>query len=129
MDSGKSAVWHDWPGAVENVNYIFADQIQRTIVLATDRGLFSSSDDGSSWQRLGSGLPAGNVEQFLQATGLFVATLGDGGVYVSRDQGRTWQRVDRDAERSHFTGLAEVKPDMVIAGSQSEGLLRLTLTP
>jgi photosystem II stability/assembly factor-like uncharacterized protein len=129
MDSGKTAVWRDLPATVLNVNNIFAVQRQRSILLATDRGLFSSSDEGSSWQRLGSGLPAGNVEEFLRAAGLFVATLGDGGVYVSRDQGGTWQRVDRDAERGHLTGLAEVEPGKVIAGSQSEGLLRLTLAP
>ncbi len=129
MDSGETAVWRDLPGAVQNVNNIFADQHQRSILLATDRGLFASRDDGSSWQRQGSGLPTGNIEGFLNATGLFVATLGDGGVYVSRDQGGTWQRVDRDAERSHFTGLAEVGLGKIIAGSQSEGLLRLTLAP
>jgi photosystem II stability/assembly factor-like uncharacterized protein len=129
MDSGRTAVWRDLPGAVQNVNSIFADQHQRTIVLATDRGLFASSDEGSSWQRQGSGLPAGNVEEFLQTTGLLVTTLGDGGVYVSRDQGGTWQRLDRDADRGHFTGLAEVGHGTVITGSQSEGLLRLTLAP
>ena len=129
MDSGKTAVWRDLPAAVQNVINIFADQHQRSILLATDHGLFATSDEGSSWQRLGSGLPAGNVEEFLQATGLLVVTLADGGVYVSRDQGGNWQRVDRDAERGHFTGLAEVEPGKVIAGSQSEGLLRLTLVP
>jgi photosystem II stability/assembly factor-like uncharacterized protein len=129
IDSGKTAVWRDSPGVVQNVNNIFTDQHHRAIVLATDRGLFSSSDEGSSWQRLGTGLPAGNIEEFLQATGLFVVTLSDGGVYVSRDQGGTWQRLDRDAERGHFTGLAEVEPGTVMAGSQSEGLLRLALVP
>jgi len=129
MDSGETAVWRDLPGAVQNVNGIFVDQRQRSILLTTDRGLFASSDEGSSWQRPGSGLPAGNVDEFLQATGLLVVTLADGGVYVSRDQGGTWQRVDHDAERGHFTGLADVGPGKVIAGSQSEGLLRLTLAP
>lgn len=128
VDSGKTAAWRDLPGTVQEVNWISAEQ-QEIILIATDHGLFASNDAGISWQRCEGGLPAGNVEKVLQAPGLLVATLGNGGVYVSRDRALTWQRVDHDAERGHFTGLAEEQPGKVIAGSQSEGMLRLALVP
>ena len=65
------------------------------------------------------------MEWWLDGKGLEVAALGGGGVYLSRDRGTNWTRVDRDAERSRFSGLAEVGPETILAGSESEGLLQL----
>lgn len=125
-DSGKTALWHDLPASVEHAKTIVAiDGPEPLLLLATDRGLFASTDSGNTWQRRESGLPPGRVEQLLHADDLVVVTLADGGVYISHDRSATWQRVDRDAGRSRFVGLAEVAPGRILAASQSEGVLEL----
>jgi photosystem II stability/assembly factor-like uncharacterized protein len=127
-DSGKTAVWHDLPASVEHPKAIVpVETPEASVLLATDRGLFASIDNGNTWQRRESGLPSGRVEQLLPAGGLIVATLADGGVYISRDGSATWQRVDRDAERGHFVGLAHVAAGKILAASQSEGILELSV--
>lgn len=99
------------------------------LFIGTDHGLRSSSDEGNTWQAGMSGLPEGNIEQLAGALDLLLATLGDGGIYVSEDQGANWRRIDRDTERSFFTGLAVVGSGLAVAGSQSEGILRVALKP
>jgi len=63
------------------------------------------------------------VDQWSRAPGALVVTERDGGVYVSADKGVSWTRIDQDGQRGTFTGLAVVD-GAVLAGSQSEGLLR-----
>lgn len=129
QDAGKTVVWRDTPASGKQVRWaeIAFPSGNPAIFLGTDRGLLKSTDGGLQWKLQEDGLPAGLVENWLHRENLWVATLRGGGLYVSRDQGSSWARVDRDAERGEFTGLVEVEPGVVLAASQSEGLLRLNL--
>jgi photosystem II stability/assembly factor-like uncharacterized protein len=126
-DDGKTAMWRDLPSNIQAVNWMASGSDEKTLFLATDHGLYASGDEGVSWQKREAGLPSGRIEEQLQNGDLFMATLADGGMYVSQDRGMNWNRVDRDTERGHFTGLAAVATGVVVVGSQSEGLLQLTL--
>jgi photosystem II stability/assembly factor-like uncharacterized protein len=128
-DDGDTATWRDLPVAGERVAWINVADFgrERVIYLGTNEGVFSTQPEGSSWQKVAGGLPAGLVEQWLSRAGLRAATERDGGFYVSQD-GNSWTREDRDAERSRFTGLVASPNGGILAGSQSEGLLRLDLT-
>jgi photosystem II stability/assembly factor-like uncharacterized protein len=128
-DGGATAVWNDLPVAAPAVRWIDISMAKEgwRVFLGTDQGLYQSSDRGTHWERREAGLPAGRLEQWLVTSSLRVATLREGGMYASRDDGKTWQRVDYDAERGRFTGLVETDPGVLAIGSQSEGVLRLSL--
>jgi photosystem II stability/assembly factor-like uncharacterized protein len=125
-DGGNTAIWSDLPVAADRVLWLDATQsADKTMYLGTDEGIFSLRLAGGSWQRLAGGLPAGRVEQWLREPGTWAASEGDGGLYVSQDAGNSWKRVDGDQERGTFTGLVATPDGALLAGSQSEGLLRL----
>jgi photosystem II stability/assembly factor-like uncharacterized protein len=127
VDGGETASWRDLPVANEQVLWLDAAESgpPKIIFLGTSIGLFASQDAGASWQKAANGLPAGQMDLWLRAPGIWVASEQDGGMYISRDQGKSWMRVDRDSERGHFTGLVVTKNGALLAGSQSEGLLQL----
>lgn len=128
-NGGETAAWKDLPVLGEEVMWLDAAQsgTEKTLYLGTSEGLFVWRSTDSRWDQVRGGLPAGQVERWLRAPGVWVLTERGGGVYVSRDDGSTWQRVDRDRERSRFTGLARTGDGTILAGSQSEGLLELKL--
>lgn len=76
----------------------------RTLLLATDHGLFRSEDRGATWDPSGDGLPHSDVEEVAAApsnAAVVYCTLRtkarddepfDGGVYRSDDGGRTWRQ-------------------------------------
>jgi photosystem II stability/assembly factor-like uncharacterized protein len=125
-DGGKTAVWRDLPVPMENIVWVdVADGgTNPPIYLGSSHGLFLSKDAGASWQQFGTGLPIGPVEQWLRGPDVWAVSEEGGDFYVSRDRGLSWQRADSNAERSTFSGLAALPDGGVLAGSESEGLLR-----
>lgn len=127
MDRGETATWRDLPENAEHLVWLDVAEPDdgKKIYLSTDKGVFWSSAEDSSWHPMEGGLPAGRVEESLRRPELWVVSERNAGLYVSRDHGVTWKRVDRDPERGEFTGLVGTASGAILAGSQSEGLLRL----
>ncbi len=128
-DGGETAKWHDLPVPNESAFWLDAAEsgAHSTVYLGTASGLYLSQDSGVHWQRTKNGLPAGQVDQWLRGSGIWALTEGDGGMYISHDEGSTWERVDEDSERGRFTGLVRTGSGAMLAGSQSEGLLRMEI--
>jgi photosystem II stability/assembly factor-like uncharacterized protein len=125
LDGGASATWSDLPVAAEHVVWVDAGIGAREVIyLGTDKGVFSSRDE-KSWQLVGGGLPSGHVTAWLRGSALWAASERDGGFYISPDSGSSWKRIDGDSERGQFTGIVETQDGAFLAGSQSEGLLRV----
>ncbi len=124
-DAGKSVVWRDLPIDLQSANEILWDSQPSSIVfLASDRGLYYSSDAGGQWSLLQGGLPVAVIEHVWRATSGLVATLAEGGAYTSADGMGNWTRLDQDAERGRMNGWAEPVAGEWVFGSQSEGVLR-----
>jgi photosystem II stability/assembly factor-like uncharacterized protein len=130
-DAGATAVWRDLPVPGNEVRWLASGvgREEPAFFLGTDKGLYQSRTGGVQWSLTEGGLPRGRIERWLEGQKLEVATLGGGGVYLSSDRGTSWTRVDGDAERGRFSGLAEVGPETILAGSESEGLLELNTGP
>lgn len=125
-DGGETAIWQNLPVTNERVNWLDVVESAATAVyLGSATGLFVSRDGGARWERIAAGLPEGRMESWLRTSKFWLATEGEGGVYLSADRGNSWQRIDRDSERGRIAGLVLTKGGTVLAGSQSEGLLRL----
>jgi photosystem II stability/assembly factor-like uncharacterized protein len=124
----ESARWRDLPVADGQVLFMDVSESNPdwTIFLGTTAGLYLDSGENAPWKAVQGGLPRAAVTHWLRAERLWVATERSGSTYVSRDQGVNWVRVDGgDWERGQFTGLVRTGPEMVLAGSQSEGVLQL----
>jgi photosystem II stability/assembly factor-like uncharacterized protein len=131
VNGGESAVWRDLPVSDSEVFWLDVEKAtsgaNATLFLGTGRGMYISRDAGATWTPVQGGVPSASIGHLLRDSTFWVVTERGGEVYVSRDQGSNWQRVDQDAERGQFVGLLAAGPDAILAGSQSEGLLRLTL--
>jgi photosystem II stability/assembly factor-like uncharacterized protein len=79
-------------------------------------GLYRSMDGGSTWAKLGGGLPEGNLGKIAVAIApsspnVVYAAIGDadGGLYRSENRGTTWTRVN-DLRTSYWYGNIYVDP-------------------
>jgi photosystem II stability/assembly factor-like uncharacterized protein len=79
-------------------------------------GIYRSMDGGSTWEKLGGGLPEGILGKIAMAIApsspnVVYAAIGDedGGLYRSQDRGATWERVN-DLRTSYWYGNIYVDP-------------------
>jgi photosystem II stability/assembly factor-like uncharacterized protein len=99
----------------------------KTIFLATDRGVYRSLDGGETWAQASAGLPLGQYEGTPQSVralrfhdGRLYAALVKGGLYVSDDQGETW----RSSMTEGPTVLVETSPTATPIPRASDGMAR-----
>ena len=81
-----------------------------------DSGIYRSMDGGTTWEKLGGGLPEGVLGKTAIAIAksspnIVYAAIADrdGGLYRSEDRGRTWTRVN-DLTTSYWYGNIYVDP-------------------
>jgi photosystem II stability/assembly factor-like uncharacterized protein len=79
-------------------------------------GIYRSMDGGTTWEKLGGGLPEGILGKIAIAIAksspnVLYAAIGDtdGGLYRSEDRGVTWERVN-DIRTSYWYGNIYVDP-------------------
>jgi photosystem II stability/assembly factor-like uncharacterized protein len=130
-NGGETAVWRDLPVTDSQVFWLDLplSGANTSLLLGTGKGMYLSRDAAATWTLVQGGLPQASLGRCLHDLNFWVVTERGGGVYVSRDQGTTWQRVDQDSERGQFAGLLSTGPNIILGGSQTEGLLELTLPP
>lgn len=99
----------------------------KIILVATDAGLFRSSDMGGNWDRKGSGLPYNvPITSVRMMPGdpsrVFAAAPSSGRVYVSRDAGNTFEALE-------VTGLNGRSPRaLVFAARKGAATLELVVS-
>ena len=117
-DTGVSDVLLD----PKNPDVVYAAATQRRrrvgqlIGGGPEGGVYKSTDAGRSWDKLGGGLPTGNVGGIALAidgrtnpTEIFALAVAQGeqtGLYRSRDDGRSWERIGRSEGRGGRGGAA-----------------------
>ncbi|HVS00039.1 MAG TPA: hypothetical protein VMW27_25660 [Thermoanaerobaculia bacterium] len=94
----------------------------QTVYLRTSLGLLRSSDDGVSWSRIGTSLPAIEVvlpDRSLPGV-LWAATQR--GLYRSADEGGTWQLAAFDSRNLRALGIDPLDPDIFLVALRGDPL-------
>lgn len=99
-----------------------------TVYAATLKGLYTTTDGGQSWQRIGNSLP----DQFFSDLVLDPATPGvvyvtsREGIHKSRDHGQTWSAVNKGLTNLNVRALAisQTDPSTLYVGTNRAGLFQ-----
>jgi hypothetical protein len=129
-DAGRSWRWRDLP--LESYGALRLGVADATTLLATSpSGLYISRDDGVTWTKAQSGLPASAIRDVLVRPDFWIVSSEKSGLYISRDQGANWSRIDNpngSAHADYFPVIvAPVAADSIYAASTNEGLYLLEL--
>ncbi len=107
LDSINSTNWRTLPvGPANRVDLIVPSP--DGMYAATDRGIYSSADGGTSWFHRGN-LPGDARVQAMavdpSAAGVLYVAVAGGGVLTSQDGGATWTVLGRGLETQHVHAL------------------------
>ncbi|HRR09976.1 MAG TPA: hypothetical protein PLO56_14905, partial [Rhodothermales bacterium] len=82
-------------------------------------GVYSSSNNGSSWTPVNSGLTNTNVRSLalLNANGVLFAGTNGGGVFMSSNNGSSWTPVNNGLTNTYVYSLAINANGVVFAGT------------
>lgn len=98
-----------------------------TIFAGTNSGVWSSSDNGTTWAQVNSGLTTQDVRALaVSGTTLYAGTNG-GGVFRSSDNGATWTATNTGLTNLNVLSLAANASDVYV-GTFGGGVFRLSGT-
>jgi photosystem II stability/assembly factor-like uncharacterized protein len=121
VSTDTGAKWTESDSGIRGDNFSFLYTSGSKVFVATDSGIFCSSDSGSTWSQVGN-LPNGRAFSFAESGSTFYAA-SDSGIFRSSNMGKTWLR-------SYRPGVFPVNSivligDTLYAGS-SNGTFRST---
>ncbi|MCU7495074.1 MAG: choice-of-anchor A family protein [Ignavibacteria bacterium] len=102
-----------WSIVVTPENQIFA---------GTEKGIFSSSDDGKSWKE--AGLNDTDVRSLVRVSGVLYAGTWGKGVYKSEDNAQTWTAVNKGLTSLAVHALTVNRNGEIFAGTFGGGVFK-----
>jgi len=127
----KSGAERRGSGMHANPHIMAAVSIDATIYAATDRGIYTSTDDGSNWVLAAAPYPAGNVntagaktesiDGLVAREGTLFALSG-GKVFRSNDRAATWTLADKGMKTGYPVSCLREMDGKLIAGSRGMGV-------
>jgi photosystem II stability/assembly factor-like uncharacterized protein len=109
-----------------NINCFYA--YNNTLYAGTTAGLFSSADNGETWNFVNIGFPA-SISAVADMGGRLFAGTGSGGVVCSSDNGITWQRLN-DGLSTYYRFCGNCITDFSVFGNTifaatGDGLMKI----
>jgi ligand-binding sensor domain-containing protein len=80
--------------------------------VGTDAGLFLSTNNGTNWTSIGTGL-IGTYVNALAFSGVNLFAATDGGIFLSNDNGISWNRMIKGITNPHVRALAYYKKKLI----------------
>jgi photosystem II stability/assembly factor-like uncharacterized protein len=101
-------------------------QDEKTVVLASDHGVFVSRDTGESWHQ--ASLSELSIDDLAPVRNGVVVSTAKGSLFLSRDGGKTWGPMNGpDAEGSLSALRSREVGNQLVAASATEGLFVLEM--
>ena len=99
---------------------------KNTVVLASDHGVFISSDAGESWHQ--ANLSELSIDDLAAVQNTVVISTAKGALFLSHDGGKTWAHMDGPNAEGTFSALRSRQTgNQLIAASSTEGLFVLEM--
>jgi photosystem II stability/assembly factor-like uncharacterized protein len=102
-----------------------------TLYVATDGGLFSSTDGARHWRLISTVVAgAGALLVDPRPPAALYAGIAGRGIFRSTDRGRTWTNLNQDPVTAQFDGVLALDParaGSLFAGTAASGLYRVTI--
>jgi len=124
LDGGTT--WSATALRVCGVTALAQDTRTGSIYAATDSGLYSTRDDGATWNMIGFAGGVRALELDSRSGRLFAATVREG-VQVTADGGLTWSQVGSGLPQVPVLGLALFKRSVLFASPHSNGVYKIQL--
>ncbi len=97
---------------------------EKTVVLASDHGLFVTRDTGESW--LQANLSELSIDDLAPVRNAVVASTAQGSLFLSRDNGKTWGHMDGPNAEGTLSALrSRSAENQLVVASSTEGLFVL----
>ncbi len=129
-DNGKQWIYTGYIECSFIVDITAASSTQNefNLFVATDCGIFLSTDKGTNWKSVNSGIPEGYAvtSLVLSDINLFAGTSG-GGVFLSTNNGTTWNDVNMGLTNTHVNCLV-VSGTELFAGTEDGGVWKRPLS-
>lgn len=124
-DGGKTWIARTLPFEPRGPLHLHATDAT-TVILASDRGVFTSHDAGSSWQQ--ANLAESSIDDLATVRNMVVVATAKGTLFVSQDGARSWGRLEGPNAESTFSALrSREEGNQLVAASSTEGLFVLDL--
>ena len=99
---------------------------EKTVVLASDHGVFVSRDTGESWQQ--ANLSEVSIDDLASVRSAVVVSTAKGTLFLSRDGGKTWGHLDGPNAEGTLSALRSREAgNQLVAASATEGLFVLEM--
>ena len=124
-DSGKTWMAHSLPFEPRGSLHLHPSD-EKTVVLASDHGVFVSRDAGGSWQQ--ASLSELSIDDLAPVHNAVVVSTAKGTLFLSRDGGKTWGHMDGPNAEGALSALRSREAgNQLIAASDTEGLFVLEM--
>jgi photosystem II stability/assembly factor-like uncharacterized protein len=99
---------------------------EKTVVLASDHGVFVSRDTGESWHQ--ANLSELSIDDLAPVRNAIVVSTAKGTLFLSRDGGKSWGHMDSPVADGALSALRSREAgNQLVAASSTEGLFVLEM--
>jgi photosystem II stability/assembly factor-like uncharacterized protein len=124
-DSGKTWISRSLPFEPRGSLHLHPSD-EKTVVLASDHGVFVSRDTGESWHQ--ANLAELSIDDLAPVRNAVVVSTAKGSLFLSRDGGKTWVYMDGPNAEGTLSALRSREAgNQLVAASATEGLFVLEM--
>lgn len=123
-DNLNPSQWETANTGVESYSAFSLTYSNGSLVATTDRGIYLSTNNGSTWSAINDGLPLGRaITSFTTSNGVLLAATANYGIFRSTDNGQNWKQSNNGLLDNN---ILQVKADgnSVWALSRNAGLFK-----